>query len=48
MKRYEEKFGKILQRIEKARIETNEYNIVNIIFGRFTNTVAFYRSITKK
>ncbi len=31
MKRYEENFDKILQRIEKARIEVNEYNIVNII-----------------
>jgi pyridoxal phosphate enzyme (YggS family) len=31
MQKYEENFDKILQRIEKARIEANEYNIVNII-----------------
>ncbi len=31
MNKYEEKFDNILQKIEKARIQTNEYNIVDIV-----------------
>ncbi len=39
MEKYEENFDKILQNIEKARIEANEFNIINIIaVSKYSNS----------